>query len=286
MNENKKKMYDLSGPKTVEAMKKRHFDAYYCSTAAEAVEKALELIPKTDSVSWGGVMTVDELGLKQRLAQEGYTLIDRDTAKDPAEKQALMHQALSCGTFLMSSNAISKDGQLVNIDGMGNRVAAMCYGPRQVVVIAGMNKVLGTLDDAIARARNIAAPANAQRFGIKTPCGLTGQCGDCTSPDCICSYVVVTRNSMVHERIKVILVGEDLGLQKEEFCRCGGIKEQKKRGSGDGDHHIPSGNGQKRHRGGGGDPSPGRPAGYPHGDGIRTGGRRAQRGRGAPYFRG
>ena len=111
MNENKKKMYDLSGPKTVEAMKKRHFDAYYCSTAAEAVEKALELIPKTDSVSWGGVMTVDELGLKQRLAQEGYTLIDRDTAKDPAEKQALMHQALSCGTFLTSSNAISKDGQ-------------------------------------------------------------------------------------------------------------------------------------------------------------------------------
>ena len=198
MNENKKKMYDLSGPKTVEAMKKRHFDAYYCSTAAEAVEKALELIPKTDSVSWGGVMTVDELGLKQRLAQEGYTLIDRDTAKDPAEKQALMHQALSCGTFLMSSNAISKDGQLVNIDGMGNRVAAMCYGPRQVLVIAGMNKVLGTLD--------------AQRFGIKTPCGLTGQCGDCTSPDCICSYVVVTRYSMVHERIKVILVGEDLGL--------------------------------------------------------------------------
>ena len=166
MNENKKKMYDLSGPKTVEAMKKRHF-----------VEKTLELIPKTDSVSWGGVMTVDELGLKQRLAQEGYTLIDRDTAKDPAEKQALMHQALSCGTFLMSSNAISKDGQLVNIDGMGNRVAAMCYGPRQVVVIAGMNKVLGTLDDAIARARNIAAPANAQRFGIKTPCGLTGQSG-------------------------------------------------------------------------------------------------------------
>ena len=123
-----------------------------------------------------------------------------------------MHQALNCGTFLMSSNAISKDGQLVNIDGMGNRVAAMCYGPRQVVVIAGMNKVLGTLDDAIARARNIAAPANAQRFGIKTPCGLTGQCGDCTSPDCICSYVVVTRYSMVHERIKVILVGEDLGL--------------------------------------------------------------------------
>ena len=212
MNENKKKMYDLSGPKTVEAMKKRHFDAYYCSTAAEAVEKALELIPKTDSVSWGGVMTVDELGLKQRLAQEGYTLIDRDTAKDPAEKQALMHQALSCGTFLMSSNAISKDGQLVNIDGMGNRVAALCFGPKQVIVVAGMNKVAGDLDSAMSRARHIAAPSNVQRFDVKTPCAVTGQCGNCTSPDCCCAQIVTTRFSKIPGRIKVVLVGEELGL--------------------------------------------------------------------------
>ena len=212
MNENKKKMYDLSGPKTVEAMKKRHFDAYYCSTAAEAVEKALELIPKTDSVSWGGVMTVDELGLKQRLAQEGYTLIDRDTAKDPAEKQALMHQALSCGTFLMSSNAISEDGQLVNIDGIGNRVAALCFGPKQVIVVAGMNKVAADLDGAVSRARHIAAPANAQRFDGKTPCTVNGQCGDCTSPDCICSQMVITRFCKPAGRIKVVLVGEELGF--------------------------------------------------------------------------
>ena len=212
MNENKKKMYDLSGPKTVEAMKKRHFDAYYCSTAAEAVEKALELIPKTDSVSWGGVMTVDELGLKQRLAQEGYTLIDRDTAKNPAEKQALMHQALSCGTFLMSSNAISEDGQLVNIDGIGNRVAALCFGPKQVIVVAGMNKVAADLDGAVSRARHIAAPANAQRFDGKTPCAVNGQCGDCTSPDCICSQMVITRFCKPAGRIKVVLVGEELGL--------------------------------------------------------------------------
>ena len=163
MNQYKKKMYDLSGPKTAEALNKRHFEAYYCSTAAEAVEKVLELTPKTDVVSWGGAMTVDELGIKQRMAQEGYTLLDRDTAQTPEEKQAIMRQALTCGTFLMSSNAISKDGQLVNIDGNGNRVAAMCFGPRQVVVVAGMNKVLGTLDDAVARARNVAAPANAQR---------------------------------------------------------------------------------------------------------------------------
>ena len=212
MNQYKKKMYDLSGPKTVEALNKRHFEAYYCSTAAEAVEKVLELTPKTDVVSWGGAMTVDELGIKQRMAQEGYTLLDRDNAQTPEEKQAIMRQALTCGTFLMSSNAISKDGQLVNIDGNGNRVAAMCFGPRQVVVVAGMNKVLGTLDDAVARAHNVAAPANAQRFGVKTPCGLTGQCGDCTSPDCICSKLVITRFCMPERRIKVVLVGEDLGL--------------------------------------------------------------------------
>ena len=212
MNQYRKKMYDLAGPKTVEALNKRRFEAYYCSTAAEAVEKVLELTPKTDVVSWGGAMTVDELGIKQRMAQEGYPLLDRDTAQSPEEKQAIMRQALTCGTFLMSSNAISKDGQLVNIDGNGNRVAAMCFGPRQVVVVAGMNKVLGTLDDAVARARNVAAPANAQRFGIKTPCGLTGQCGDCTSPDCICSKLVITRFCMPERRIKVVLVGEDLGL--------------------------------------------------------------------------
>ena len=212
MNQYRKKMYDLAGPKAVEALNKRRFEAYYCSTAAEAAEKVLELTPKTDVVSWGGAMTVDELGIKQRMAQEGYTLLDRDTAQTPEEKQAIMRQALTCGTFLMSSNAISKDGQLVNIDGNGNRVAAMCFGPRQVVVVAGMNKVLGTLDDAVARARNVAAPANAQRFGVKTPCGLTGQCGDCTSPDCICSKMVITRFCMPERRIKVVLVGEDLGL--------------------------------------------------------------------------
>ena len=169
MNQFKKKMYDLSGPKTAE-------------------------------------------GLKQRLAQEGYTLLDRDTANTPEEKQAIMRQALTCGTFLMSSNAISEDGQLVNIDGIGNRVAALCFGPKQVIVVAGMNKVAADLDGAVSRARHIAAPANAQRFDGKTPCTVNGQCGDCTSPDCICSQMVITRFCKPAGRIKVVLVGEELGL--------------------------------------------------------------------------
>ena len=212
MDANTKKRYDKAGPQVVKALEKRHFEAYYVSTAAEAVEKVVELIPKEHTVSWGGTATVDALGIKQRLAQEGIALIDRDTAQTPQERQEMLKKALTCGTFLMSSNAISADGQLVNIDGNANRVAALCFGPESVLVIAGMNKVMGDLDSAIARARQVAAPANAQRFDIKTPCAVTGSCGDCTSPDCICCQMVITRACRPAGRIKVILVGEDLGF--------------------------------------------------------------------------
>lgn len=207
-----KTQYDKSGPTLVKAMKKRQFDAYYCSTAEEAVEKVLELIPEGDVVSWGGVATVDQLGIKDRLRQRNQPLIDRDTAKTPDERMDMLRQALTCDTFLMSINAISEDGQLVNIDGMGNRVAALCFGPKQVIVVAGMNKVAGDLDSAMSRARHIAAPANVQRFDVKTPCAVTGQCGNCTSPDCICAQIVTTRFSKIPGRIKVVLVGEVLGL--------------------------------------------------------------------------
>ena len=207
-----KKMYDKSGPTLVKALEKRHFEAYYCSTAEEAVEKVLSLIPAGDVVSWGGVATVDQLDIKDRLRQRNQPVIDRDTAKTPDERVSMLHQALGCDTFLMSSNAISEDGQLVNIDGTGNRVAALCYGPRQVIVVAGMNKVAGDLNSAIARARHIAAPANVQRFDGKSPCRITGQCADCTSPDCICAQMVITRFCNPAGRIKVVLVGEELGF--------------------------------------------------------------------------
>ena len=212
MLEPKKKMYDKSGPRVAAALHKRNMEGYYCSTADEAVEKVLELIPAGDVVSWGGVATVDELGIKERLRHRGQPVIDRDTARTPEERMAMLHQALTCDTFLMSSNAISADGQLVNLDGNANRVAALCFGPESVLVIAGMNKVMGDLDSAIARARQVAAPANAQRFDIKTPCAVTGSCGDCTSPDCICCQMVITRVCRPAGRIKVILVGQDLGF--------------------------------------------------------------------------
>ena len=212
MNPIIQKRYDKAGPHVAAALSRRNMEAFYCPTAIEGAQKVLELIAPEDVVSWGGVMTADEMNLKELLRRRGQPVIDRDTAATPAERQELMRKALTCDTFLMSSNAISEDGQLVNIDGMGNRVAALCFGPKQVIVVAGMNKVAADLDSAISRARHIAAPANAQRFDGKTPCAANGQCADCTSPDCICSQIVVTRFCKPAGRIKVVLVGEELGL--------------------------------------------------------------------------
>ena len=206
-----KKRYDKAGPAVAEAMKKRGFDAYYVSTAEEARAKALELIPENSTVSWGGSETIDEIGLKKAVIDGGYNVINRDEAGTPEERTELMRKALTCDVFLMSANAVSEDGQLVNIDGNGNRVAALCFGPKEVIVVAGMNKVAGNIEEAYARARKFAAPVNAQRFNLGTPCNRTGMCSDCLSPDSICSQLVVTRRTS-GGRIKVILVGEDLGF--------------------------------------------------------------------------
>ena len=201
------------GAKVVQALKNRFFDAWYFDEIAEAQDKIVELIPKDHTVSWGGSFTLDELGIKERLAQAGYTALDRDKASNPEERAEIMRQALLCGTFLTGCNAISEDGQLVNIDGFGNRVAAMIFGPRQVIVVAGMNKIAKSHDDAVIRARSISAPRNIQRFpNNKTPCNETGSCANCMSPDSICSYIVTTRLCKPANRIKVILIGKDLGL--------------------------------------------------------------------------
>lgn len=208
----KKMQYDKAGPKVAEALNKRFFEAYYCSDRESGLQKVLELIPQNHVVSWGGTSTVDELGIKDALRQRGQAVIDRDTAKDAQERKEMLKKALTCDTFLMSSNAISSDGELVNIDGTGNRVAALCFGPDQVVVVAGMNKVAGDLDDAMGRARQVAAPINAQRFQLKTPCSVNGLCGNCKGTDCICAQIVTTRVCKPAGRIKVVLIGEDLGF--------------------------------------------------------------------------
>lgn len=200
------------GATVVKNLQRRGFDAYYCADKEAALAKALELISETDVVAWGGSVTLAEVGLLDAVKKRN-PVIDRDTAKNAEEKTELMRKALLCDTFIMSSNAITSDGQLVNIDGNGNRVAALIFGPKQVVVIAGVNKIAGSFEAAMDRARNIAAPINAQRFaGLATPCAKTGLCADCQSPDSICAQFVVTRRCRTKGRIKVILVGESLGF--------------------------------------------------------------------------
>ena len=205
--------YDKLGPKVVKALQNRFFEAWYFPECAEAVEKVFSLIPKTDTVSWGGSLTTAGLNLTKMAEEKGYKVIDRDKAANPAERWEMMRQALLCDSYLISTNALTEDGQLVNIDGNGNRVAAMTFGPKQVIIVAGMNKVVKTVEDAFVRAKTIASPANMQRFpNLKTPCNETGFCADCLSPDSICSYVVRTRLCKPAGRIKVILIGKDLGL--------------------------------------------------------------------------
>lgn len=212
MTMTQKERYDKLGTSVVKALTARHFEAYYCTDTQSACEKLLSLIPEGDTVAWGGSQTLSEIGAQDLLRARGQSLIDRDTAKTPEERNAIMRAALTCDTFLMSSNAISEDGQLVNMDGNGNRVAALIYGPRQVIVVAGLNKVAKDLDAAIARVRGTAAPTNAQRFNVTTPCKITGTCADCKSPDCICANMVITRICKPAGKIKVILVGENLGM--------------------------------------------------------------------------
>ena len=193
-------------------LEKRHFEAYYCPTTAEALQKALQLIPEGSSVGWGGSVTIREMGLTKAIHERNYTVIDRDLAKSPEETAELQRKCLTTDYFITSTNAMSEDGILVNIDGNGNRLAAICFGPKNVIVICGINKITQNLDAAISRARFTAAPINAGRFDIKTPCKVSGKCHNCTSPDCICSEVLITRTSRPANRVKVIIVGEDCGF--------------------------------------------------------------------------
>lgn len=176
------------------------------------MKQAVSYIPETDVVSWGGSASINEIGLRPYVLEHNQ-VIDRDSAKTPEERVELMRKALLCDTFIMGTNAAVQDGQLINIDGNGNRVAALCYGPKQVIVIVGMNKVVPTVEIGIERAHTVASPKNIGRFpNAGTPCAKTGMCAHCTTPESICAQVVRTRVCKPQGRIKVILVGEDLGF--------------------------------------------------------------------------
>ena len=212
MNENRVKRNRLLGDRVIRGLESRNMEGYYAETKEEALKKALELIPEGSSLSWGGSMTIAEIGLKESVCSGNYKVYNRDAAKNPEEKRAAELAAYDCDFFLTSANAVTEDGEIINVDGFANRVSAIAAGPRTVLVIAGMNKVVKSLEDAYSRARNEAAPINTQRFGLDTPCSKNGMCYDCKSPDTICCQILITRFSKIKGRIKVILVDEALGF--------------------------------------------------------------------------
>lgn len=212
MTDMHRQYYEKRGQILVKNLKRRHFDAYYCATKEEALTKALELIPEQAKVGWGGVLSAGQIGLLQALKEGNYQVVDREKCTTQEERHQAAMEAMASDVFITSANGLSLEGEMVNIDGMGNRVAAIVYGPKEILVIVGMNKVTDTLEDAITRARTVAAPLNQQRFGLNNPCTVTGTCADCLSESCICNQILITRHCRPVGRIKFILVGEELGL--------------------------------------------------------------------------
>ena len=209
MDPNLFKRNELLAQKVIKGLESRNMSAEYAPSREEALRKALEQIPEGSTIAMGGAMSAHEIGLVDELRNGPYHFIDRDAMTD---KRAAMLAAYDADVFLSSANAITEDGILVNIDGNSNRVSAIAQGPRKVLFIIGMNKVCDDVDGAMKRARSVAAPTNAQRFGLSTPCAKTGSCMDCKSPDTICCQFLITRFSRHPGRIHVILVNDSLGF--------------------------------------------------------------------------
>ncbi len=210
--DNRQKAFAKACDGIIANLKKRNMEGYFYEDSASCVRAILDLIPDGSSISWGGSASVQESGMMDALKNGSYELIDRSLAKTPEEQREIYGRTVMSDYYFMSTNAITYEGELVNIDGNGNRVVCLIHGPRHVIIIAGMNKVATTLEGAFERARTMACPPNAVRLDKKTPCAATGKCGDCLSPDCFCNQIVVTRRSGHTGRIKVFLVAEDLGF--------------------------------------------------------------------------
>lgn len=210
--DNRQKAFAKACDGIIANFKKRNMEGYFYEDSASCVRAILDMIPDGSSISWGGSASVQESGMMDALKNGSYELIDRSLAKTPEEQREIYGRTVMSDYYFMSTNAITYEGELVNIDGNGNRVACLIHGPRHVIIIAGMNKVATTLEGAFERARTMACPPNAVRLDKKTPCAATGKCENCLSPDCFCNQIVVTRRSGHTGRIKVFLVAEDLGF--------------------------------------------------------------------------
>lgn len=207
----KKDAYEKTANGIIANLKKRNIEGFYYDNTEAAVEDIIKMLPKGASVAAGGSETVKDMGLMTKLQSGDYDYIDRFTAKTPQESREIFAKTALCDYYFMSTNAITLNGELVNIDGNGNRLSALIHGPKYVIIVAGMNKVTADVESAYNRVKTNACPPNAVRLNRNTPCGVTGKCGDCLSPDCFCNQIVITRRSGHEGRIKVFLIGEELG---------------------------------------------------------------------------
>ena len=207
----KQQYYKNLADTMISRLEKRGFEASFVPDRQAALEAIMPYLTNGNTVSCGGSITLNEIGFNSAVKDANCTFLDRTTAKTPEEKDALYSKVAVCDYYFMSTNAITTDGLLVNIDGYGNRVASLIHSPKNVIIITGMNKVCPDLDSAYKRVKLSAAPPNAVRLDKKTPCAVTGKCADCLSPDCICTHTVITRRSNIPGRIKILLVGEELG---------------------------------------------------------------------------
>lgn len=208
----KTKSFANTAQTLIKNLEKRNMKGYYCETSADALKLVESMLPENATTTNGGSETLIETGIMDLIQSSKYQFIDRKSAKTPAEARALYGRMVTADYFFMGTNAITIDGELVNVDGNGNRLSCLIHGPEHVIIVVGMNKIVAAEADAIRRVRNFAAPPNALRLGNNTPCATTGVCGDCLSPSCMCCHTVITRYSRHKDRIHVIIVGENLGF--------------------------------------------------------------------------
>ena len=208
----KNKNYENLAATVIKNLEKRQMEGYYAPDKGTALELLKSLIPEGSTIGYGGSVSLSEVGALAAFDTQNYKLIKREEAKTEEDTARVFREILFSDFFLMSSNAITVDGELVNVDGRGNRIAFLAYGPKNVILVCGMNKIAADVDSAIKRIKTLAAPANAVRLNRSTPCAITGICGNCQSPDCICANTIITRRSHIKGRVKVVLVGEELGF--------------------------------------------------------------------------
>ena len=197
----------------IKALKKKNYVVYYAPTREKALKLVMPLIPKGSTVGVGGSMTVQQLGILKALDSGKYTVYNQyQPGLTRAEAYKMRSKGLTADYYITGTNAITTDGELINLDGLGNRVAAITYGPKNVIIVVGINKFTASIEEGINRVKNYAAVLNCKRLNLTTPCIDTGKCEDCASSERICNHLLLTLRQRKKGRVTIVIVGEELGF--------------------------------------------------------------------------